>query len=84
MIETIVSSPLISPQRSEIELSQTAVLYGVALSAPQSAVEYEGDSVIFNRQNMKVGEPHVVAFRDRTMIAVKRQDNTIDFYYLPE
>ncbi len=56
----------------------------MALNAAKPAVEYQGESVIFNRRNMRVGEPHLFAFREKMMLAVKRADETIDFYYLPD
>jgi hypothetical protein len=83
MIEGSITSPLLTPERPELLLSQYATLLSIVLHGLEPVIQYEGQSVIFNRPKMKVGEPHIFAFAGENRVAVKRSDETIDVYYLP-
>jgi len=49
----------------------------------RTPIQYEGDEVIFSPDHMEVDFPYGFTFLGHSMLAVKRQDGTIDFYYLP-
>jgi hypothetical protein len=45
-------------------------------------IEYQGEKVLLNPEYMDVGETYPVLFSGHSLVAIKQQDGTIDFYYL--
>ena len=47
-------------------------------------IEYKNDSIILNPKYMKVGTPCPFLFEGHWILAVKQDDESIEFYYLPD
>lgn len=47
------------------------------------AIDYEGESAIVNPAQMTVDVPYPFMFSGYSLVAVKRADMAIDFFYIP-
>lgn len=49
----------------------------------QLPIEYEGESIVINRECMKVDRPYPFEMFEHWLLAIKRDDEAIEVYYLP-
>ena len=72
---------------AEITLSTYAeyeVATGMRSGIARQPVEYEDGSVILSPKYMETGKYYTFLFSGHRLLATKRPDDTIDFYYLGE
>lgn len=50
----------------------------------RNVIEDKGDSIDFDVANMEVGEPYFFLLNGRNVVAFKREDQTLEFYWVPE
>lgn len=63
-------------------LFEYVIATGLEGSVLMYPVEYKGESVSLNPQYMNIGEAYSFVFSGHYLVAIKQQDETIDFYHL--
>jgi hypothetical protein len=48
-----------------------------------AAIEAAGEGIVVRPEFMPVGKPYLFALLDKNVVAVKRADDSIDFYHVP-
>lgn len=76
------SYPWISNGAEQAEQFMSGTMLDVTRSL--RPIEHAGETVIFRRERMEPDRLYPFVFTGHPLVALKRQDGTLEIYYLPE